>query len=290
MVLLCATSILGMLPQQPSAGHASVLFTVTDSAGRYISGLTKEDFRILQDGKLRPITSVDYKEDAPLSIEVLFDPRASKNDQLMPGLDVAKQFLRLTLKNGIDNASVTLVDRPDVTIQEPTTNLVVLEVAIDRIAGRRPSRGGPLSDAIASAAKRLSGAPGRRVIFLVNAGRVGPLKDTIQTLRENHVPLYVVHGKETYLDSDSVMESGEPLRKVSEGTGGIAHLHDPRVGSIEAALKRMATELKYQYAVTFQSETGISPEKAAKVRIEVTRQDANRKDLTVRQSDYYPAK
>ena len=217
----------------------------------------------------------------------------------MPGLDVAKQFLRLTLKNGIDNASVTLVEMTDVTIQASTTNLVVLEGAIDRIAARRPSRGGPLSDAIVRAAKRLSAAPGRRMIFLVNAGRVNPLKDTLQTLREGHVALYVVHGKETYLDPDPLMVSSEPLRKVSEETGGIVHLFDAgasvgsrgsALASLGAALGRMAQELKYEYAVTFQSETSISAEKAARVRIEVSLKDANRKDLKVRQFDYYPAK
>ena len=70
-------------PKQPAfrsgASTVAVYTTVTDSTGRLVPNLTKDDFEIYDNGKLQPIT-LFQTETQPLSIVVMLDRSGSMKD------------------------------------------------------------------------------------------------------------------------------------------------------------------------------------------------------------------
>ena len=74
--LLCLLLFSFALYAQSDKTFVSVPVSVSDREGRYISGLKKDDFRILQDGKEQKV-SFFATEDEPVSVALLIDTSES---------------------------------------------------------------------------------------------------------------------------------------------------------------------------------------------------------------------
>ena len=59
------------LRSQP--GFEQVTVTVTDSAGKYVTNLKEDDFRIFEDGQQRPVGYFRIDRTAPISIGIVVD-------------------------------------------------------------------------------------------------------------------------------------------------------------------------------------------------------------------------
>ena len=60
----------------------NVTATVTDARGRFVSGLTKDDFRVYQDGELVDVTHFN-NERVPVSLGIVLDTSESMDGQKM---------------------------------------------------------------------------------------------------------------------------------------------------------------------------------------------------------------
>ena len=67
--------------------------TVTDPSNRFVLGLHKEDFHLLEDGAEQTIRNFSG-EDAPLSIGLVFDVSGSMGDKYRTSRQAALQFLK----------------------------------------------------------------------------------------------------------------------------------------------------------------------------------------------------
>ena len=65
---------------------------VTDG-GRFVKGLTRDDFKVFDDGKERPVTSFQSDE-APLELVLALDVSASMSTALADVKEAAQGFLR----------------------------------------------------------------------------------------------------------------------------------------------------------------------------------------------------
>ncbi|MGO9450020.1 MAG: VWA domain-containing protein [Candidatus Binataceae bacterium] len=68
------------LRSQP--GYEQLTVTVTDSAGRYVTGLKEDDFRVLEDGQERPIGFFRVDRLAPVSIGIIVDCSGSMDSKM----------------------------------------------------------------------------------------------------------------------------------------------------------------------------------------------------------------
>ncbi len=62
----------------------NVAATVTDARGRFVDGLTKDDFRVYEDGEPVEITQFD-NERVPVSLGIALDTSGSMDDRKMGG-------------------------------------------------------------------------------------------------------------------------------------------------------------------------------------------------------------
>lgn len=68
------------LRNQP--GFEQVTVTVTDSSGKYVTGLKEDDFRILEDGQQRPVGYFRIDRTAPVSIGIVVDCSSSMSTKM----------------------------------------------------------------------------------------------------------------------------------------------------------------------------------------------------------------
>jgi Ca-activated chloride channel family protein len=63
-------------------GFEQVTVTVTDSAGKYVTNLTEDDFRVLEDGQQRPIGFFRGDRSAPVSVGIVVDSSGSMDSKM----------------------------------------------------------------------------------------------------------------------------------------------------------------------------------------------------------------
>src|SRR5207244_8340149 len=73
----------------------NIFFTAADKQKRFVSTLTKEDVRVLEDGVPQNIFTFQPNSDLPLSLAILIDCRVSEERTLPEGKAAGRRFLEL---------------------------------------------------------------------------------------------------------------------------------------------------------------------------------------------------
>lgn len=268
----------------------NVLLSATDDKRRFVTTLTAEDVRLLEDGVAQQITYFQHEADTPLSIVLLVDTSASQEKVVLEERDAASAFVRSVLRPGKDNASVlsfTGVTRLD---QPPTGDASLLLSAIDSLRveyteaspvcqeddvtpeERLHCRTGVWDAVALSVREVLSKTPEttRRAVILVSDG-----DDTSSKLRIYQAVEYAVRNNAVVYSigiRDRDFKYGEMrkdfLRIISESTGGRAFF--PRkTEDIAAAFSQIEQELRSQYLLSYTSTNRNRDGSYRKVQIEV---------------------
>src|SRR5262245_6891013 len=94
-IMVLTTSLLTFARQNPAPEKTpeqtlsvnvdlvNVLFTTTDKKGKLIPDLKREDFKVYEDGKLKPITNLSAETNLPLTIPFFVDTSGSLRDMLL---------------------------------------------------------------------------------------------------------------------------------------------------------------------------------------------------------------
>src|SRR6185503_10076897 len=93
--------------------------SVTDSQGNAIQGLSKPDFRLIEEGKQQDITDIGDPEQVPLAIALLFDVSSSVSAKgfFASQQNAAATFLKLVMKPADKAAIFTITGEP--TLVQP---------------------------------------------------------------------------------------------------------------------------------------------------------------------------
>jgi Ca-activated chloride channel homolog len=94
--------------------------TVTDSYGRNVRGLDRQNFRVFDDTQQRPIVAFS-REDAPVSVGLIFDASRSMRDKFGAARDAASRLFQQL--NPEDEAFLVTVSDRAVLRHEFTSNL-----------------------------------------------------------------------------------------------------------------------------------------------------------------------
>src|SRR5215213_5740803 len=252
----------------------NVLLTATDEKRRFVTTLTADDVRLLEDGVPQQITYFQRETETPLSLVLLVDTSASQEMVMADEREAATSFVRSVLRPGKDTASVlsftgiTRIDRP------PTGDAPLLLSAIDKLKVEY-TRANPVCqdndappeetlrcrtavfDSVAVSVREvLSKTPEttRRAIILLSDG-----DDTISKLRLYQAIEYAVRAN-TLVYSIGIRDEKFPdgemrkdfLRSISELTGGRAFF--PRnARDLAASFSQIEQELRSQYLISYTS-------------------------------------
>lgn len=147
--------------------------SVTDTQGNAIQGLTKADFRLIEEGKQQEITDIGDPEQVPLAIALLFDVSSSVSAKgfFASQQNAAATFLRLVMKPADRAAIFTITGDP--TLVQPLASADTSAAKMLKIPAATTPVPTAFYDTVIAAAKYLeANAPSnyRRVIVVLSDG------------------------------------------------------------------------------------------------------------------------
>ncbi len=230
----------------------TVYLAVNDAQGQVLPGLQKEDFAIREDGADVDITDFIGAGGGASSTLLVIDQSGSMRDEgKMAGAVRAAQTYINLLKPGSDklgvivfsDSSLTLAPLDEVTDQNRT-------ILNNVLGGLFPLSGTQFYAATREAVQAISQVDGRKVVLALTdgmdaSGQAG-LPQTVAQAQTAKTPIYVVG-----LGSDVDREG---LARLASETGGQAYF-SPGAAELEALYRGIASGLRNEYALTYQSLT-----------------------------------
>ena len=234
--------------------EVNVVFTVTDSRGRFISNLPQSSFQVL-DNHHAPQT-VDYfvqQTGLPLRVALLIDLSGSIRGRFEFEQQAASVFLKKILRPGKDEAFVMGFDSHVHLIQDTTGDVSKLSSAIHHM-----NSGGntALYDAVIHASNKLRASNGggitRKAIILISDGMdtasKSILNDAVQAAERAETIVYVL-STNTLLESKHP-EGDEIMKQIAEPTGG--HILPAREkDELKHGFAEIEKALRSQYAMGY---------------------------------------
>jgi VWFA-related protein len=202
----------------------NVPVTVIGKRGLPIIDLTKDDFRVYEDGRPQAIRYFSQESQQPLRIGVMVDTSNSARRQLSFEKDAATEFVFRMLegRNTKNQIFLETFDASSSLIQDFTSDSELLN---EKIQGLKAGGGKAFYDAIYSACKEKmmhAGEPEstRRILVLISDGRdvqsQHSLDEAISMAHKAETMIYVIgnaaYGYEN--EGDVILEA------LAEGTGG----------------------------------------------------------------------
>ena len=231
----------------------NVLTTVTDKKNRLVTDLTKDDFRIFEDGKPQDIRFFSRETDLPLRIGLLIDTSNSIRDRLHFEQEAAIDFLNAALRPGKDLAFVVAFDVEHQVVQDYTDDIEKLSNAIQGLkAGGVTS----LFDAIFFSCKeKLYIFPPpepylRRVMIVISDGQdnrsVHTQEEALSMAQGAEVTIFTISTNR----SSSEGKGDKVLQWLAKETGGHAFFG---ADDLAANFQAISRELRSQYSLAYVS-------------------------------------
>jgi VWFA-related protein len=234
--------------------EVSLIFTVTDKHGHYISNLQQSDFALLDDRKAP--AKVNYfrqQINLPLRVGILIDTSTSIRSRFQFEQQSANEFLLQVLKTKSDRAFVMGFDVTPAITQDWTNNIDGLETGVNRL---RPGGGTALRDAVYTACrdKLLSERgpePVRKAIVLLSDGDDNQsrvyLDEAIKMCQRAETIIYAISTNWT----PSRGKGDEVLTQMASETGGQVFF-PPSVEDVSNSFASIEEELRSQYALNYK--------------------------------------
>jgi VWFA-related protein len=235
------------------ANLVDLVFTVTDKHGRFITGLKRQDFGLLDDG--RPPTSVvsfTQQTDLPLRLGVMLDTSSSIRSRFKFEQDAALDFFLQVLHPG-DKGFVEGFDVETAVTQDFTGNISNLDAGIRKL---RPGGGTALFDSLYNTCKNQmltlkETTPVRKAIVLVSDG-----DDNYSRSLESDAHKKCQRSEPNgYANSTDVSPTrghgGDVLRTITEATGGQVFFPE-KLEDVALGFRDIEEELRSQYSLEYR--------------------------------------
>jgi Ca-activated chloride channel family protein len=213
--------------------------TVTDSYGRPILGLHKQDFRLWEDGVQQGLSEF-FTEDGPISVGVVLDISGSVKNKLGQAQQAVREFLRLSARTD-EFFLVTFKDQPEL-VHGFTTNPEDIEADFARA---QPSGWTALYDAIVLGINQMKRASlNRRVLLILSDGGDNNSRYSEGEIRS------LVREADVRIFSISMQSHTPVLDKLANESGGRAYqVHD--LDNLPEAAAALSAEAHAEYVLGF---------------------------------------
>jgi Ca-activated chloride channel family protein len=242
--------------------------TVLDKKGVPVTGLTRNDFSVLEDK--RPVQfdflgEIKELEKLPIYIGVLMDTSGSTAGKLGFEKEAAKNFLYTVTRTRKDHAAFVTFDDEVKLRQDFTRDLDLLERAIDGV--KKPGTQTALFDAIwefCDQKMRGVSSPRRALVVITDGDDTysrARIEDAISIAQKTDTIIFAISTKGGFIGSavpgveaGTVKDSGDKdLSKMAEETGGRSFYTGDML-ALERAFKKIGEELRSQYLLTYRPE------------------------------------
>jgi Ca-activated chloride channel family protein len=252
-VVSCLVTVSAQTPHFRARTDAvTVTVTVTDSTGRIITGLTKDDFEVFEDGIQEDITQFTDAR-VPVSLGVVLDSSDSMRGEAMADARGALDRFVGELLDEEDEAFVATfnhIPRSVTPWRKPPSMLV------HALAGTKPTGATAIYDAVVAFAPQFERRSNVRAAMVVISDGADTASDrTLQqardVLRRSDAFVYAI-GIDAPDARASTRVNPEALREITGPSGGYTEVVR-HAADLPAATARIADELNKQYTFAYVS-------------------------------------
>jgi len=238
--------------------------TVTDPLNRFVTGLDRENFRVLEDKIEQKVTHF-ASEDAPLSVGLVFDTSGSMGSKLDKSRQAVAQFFK-TANPEDEFFLIQFNDRPELVV-DFTTHLEEIQ---NRLTFTQSKGRTALLDAVYMALHKMKKAKNaRKALLIISDGGDNSSRYTeseIKNLvREADVQIYAIGIFEPISSRGRTPEelTGPGLLgEIAEQTGG-RHFPVENLNELPDVAAKIGIELRNQYLLGY---TPTNPQRDGKYR------------------------
>ena len=231
--------------------------TVTDSRGRPVQGMQKQDFRLLEDGVEQPLGNF-FVQDGPISIGVILDISGSVRNKVTEARQAVSEFLRLSSPKD-EFFLITFKDEPEL-VRPFTTNVDDIE---SDLQAAQPSGWTALYDAMVMGIQQMKRASrDRRVLLVLSDGGDNNSRYTraeVKSLiREANVRIFSI----------SVQSHTPALDNLAAESGGRGY-RVPKLAELPEAIATLSAEAHAEYVLGYTPPKRTQDGKYHIVKVEV---------------------
>ena len=270
-----APSSSGGLPQQVgeidiiNSDLISLTVTVTDTYGRFVTGLNKSAFTVLDDKEPQEITFFST-EDAPISLGVIFDVSGSMSgDKISRARQALTRFIDTSHTSdeyfliGFNSRAQLLLDR--------TRNSDALMEKLTFVQTKGQTA---LYDACYLGVEKVTrGTHPKRAVLLISDGQDNSSRYTFSELRrllkESDVIIYAVGILSGHDDGSSLGIAGRSILEELSGVSGGKAFFPGTAAEMNDTFERIALELRNQYSIGYRPANFTTDGKWRKIKIKV---------------------
>ena len=251
-VAICASSA----QEEPSSTVkvdvrlVNVFVTVTDPHGGPVGNLTKDNFRLSEDGIEQKISVFDKESALPLSIILAVDTSLSTKKDLPLELASARRFAHSILRP-VDGLSLYQFSEIVDEITPFTSDLRTIDRGIDRI---HVGTATAVYDALYLGSRALEKRKGRKVMVVITDGgdtvSKTDYRDAVRAAQEAEAIVYslIIVPVEASAGRDTGGEHA--LIQLSEDTGG-KYYYASSLPQLDSAFHQISDELRMQYLLAY---------------------------------------
>ncbi len=244
--------------------------TVTDTYGRYVSGLSKNAFTVMDDKKPQEITFFS-DDDSPVSVGVIFDLSGSMSgDKVRRARDALSKFIQ-TSHDSDEYFLIAFNSRAQLLLDKTRDGNSVL----DKLTFVQTKNNTALYDACYLGVEKVQrGSHPKRALLLISDGQDNNSRYTFNELRrllkESDVTLYgigILSGSDA--GSSLGMEGQGILDELASVSGGKAFF--PRsAAEMDDIFEQIALELRHQYSIGYKPTDFGSDGRWHRIKVKVT--------------------
>ena len=278
-------------PDQPAikvtTGLVHLVVTVADKKHNFITDLSRDEFKVIENGTPQDIRFFGSETDLPLRIGLLLDTSNSIRSRLEFEKDAAIDFLNRVIRRKQDQAFLMTFDNEPEVIQDYTDDLARLTAAI---RGQRAGGGTALNDAIFAASAKLSNAPLppgpdpeiRRVVVVISDGNDNlsdhALSEALETAIRSETSVYTISTNTDWLALDTggapekyQKDDGDKiLQQFADASGGRAFF-PYRADDLAESFTDIGTELRSQYFIAYSPANPTADGRYRKIDVQTVR-------------------
>jgi Ca-activated chloride channel family protein len=255
LLLLCTSSFVPRTSAQTFKARVDLVWvtaSVVDANGRLIKGLTREDFKIWEDGDEQPISQFT-DERVPVSLGVLLDASDSMRGQPMVDARLALDRFVTDLLEPEDEAFVATFNHLPSLAALWSRPPAAVAHALDEV---RPSGGTAIYDALAGTSTLFERRVHTRAAFIVISDGADTASD-----RTLHQAVDAIRRTDTFVYAIAIDDgqgapgsriNADALREITSMSGGYTEVIKS-AAEIGAATERIADELNTQYTLGYSS-------------------------------------
>ncbi len=246
----------------------TLTLTVTDLYGRYVSGLSKSAFTVLDNNKEQEITYFS-DTDAPISVGILFDVSGSMGgDKIKKARTALSRFVAAS--HPMDEYFlIAFNNRAELLLDRTRDSDAVLQ----KLTLVQPGRNTALYDAVYLGLERVTrGSHQKRALLIISDGQDNSSRynfgEVRKLMKESDVVTYAV-GILDRGDAGSLGMQGQAFLDELASVSGGKSFYPTNAVEMDEIFDRIAIELRHQYSIGYTPPDFQPDGKWRKVRVKV---------------------